>query len=151
MKLGDKIAMLRKKANLTQEELADSLNVTRQSVSRRESNEVYPDMNKIGKLADILETNCDYLLRDDVNESGEKVKLVSDNNKVEKYINRLIVTILSYFPLIGLIVGLISIKNEAKVKDNLLRKLMIVGIIISIIVTIFMVIFVICAIIYSIR
>lgn len=29
MKLGDKIAMLRKKANLTQEELADSLNVTR--------------------------------------------------------------------------------------------------------------------------
>ena len=111
MKLGDKIAMLRKKANLTQEELADSLNVTRQSVSRRESNEVYPDMNKIGKLADILETNCDYLLRDDVNESGEKVKLVSDNNKVEKYINRLIVTILSYFPLIGFIVGLISIKN----------------------------------------
>lgn len=108
-------------------------------------------MNKIGKLADILETNCDYLLRDDVNESGEKVKLVSDNNKVEKYINRLIVTILSYFPLIGFIVGLISIINEAKVKDNLLRKLMIVGIIISIIVTIFMVIFVICAIIYSIR
>lgn len=151
MKLGDKIAMLRKKANLTQEELADSLNVTRQSVSRRESNEVYPDMNKIGKLADILETNCDYLLRDDVNESGEKVKLVSDNNKVEKYINRLIVTILSYFPLIGFIVGLVSIKKEAKVKDNLLRKLMIVGIIISIIVTIFMVIFVICAILYSIR
>ena len=151
MKLGDRIAMLRKKANLTQEELADSLNFTRQSVSRRESNEVYPDMNKIGKLADILETNCDYLLKDDVNESGEKVKLVSDNNKVEKYINRLIVTILSYFPLIGFIVGLISIKNEAKVKDNLLRKLMIAGIIISIIVTIFMVIFVICAIIYSIR
>lgn len=151
MKLGDKIAMLRKKANLTQEELADALSVTRQSVSRWESNEVYPDMNKIGRLADILETNCDYLLRDDVNESGEKVKLVSDNNKVEKYINRLILTILSYFPFIGFIIGLFSIKNEAKVKDNLLRKLMIVGVIISTIVTIFIIIFVICAIIYSIK
>ena len=36
--------------------------------------EAYPDMNKIGKLADILGTNCDCLLRNDVTSDGEKNK-----------------------------------------------------------------------------
>ena len=35
--------------------------------------EAYPDMNKIGKLADILGTNCDRLLRNDVTSEGEKI------------------------------------------------------------------------------
>ena len=72
MGIGEKIAALRKKANLTQEELADVLNVIRQSVSRWEAGEPYPDMNKIGKLADILGTNCDCLLRNDVTSEGKK-------------------------------------------------------------------------------
>ena len=87
MSIGEKIAALRKKANLTQEELADVLNVTRQSVSRWEAGEAYPDMNKIGKLADILGTNCDYLLRNDVTSDGEKIKVVAETSRVEKYID----------------------------------------------------------------
>ena len=53
-------------------QLADVLNVIRQSVSRWEAGEPYPDMNKIGKLADILGTNCDCLLRNDVTSEGKK-------------------------------------------------------------------------------
>ena len=72
MSIGSKIADARKKQNLTQEQLAELLGVTRQSVSRWESDTVYPEMDKIIKLAEILNVNCDYLLKDHVSESGEQ-------------------------------------------------------------------------------
>lgn len=64
MNIGNKIAEARKKKNLTQEQLADLLKVTRQSISRWESNQTYPDMDNIVFLAEILEVSCDYLLTD---------------------------------------------------------------------------------------
>ena len=73
MTMGDKIAAARKKVNLTQEELAYILNVSRQSVSRWESGLAYPEMDKVVKLCNELAINCDYLLRDDVDECGVKV------------------------------------------------------------------------------
>lgn len=151
MSIGEKIARLRRKVNLTQEQLADALNVTRQSVSRWESGEAYPDINKIAKLADILETNCDYLLREDSNEEGEKVKIVAETSTVENYINRLILTILSFFPVFGFIVGFISFRKEEKRKDNLLKTLMLIGSIVSLILTLLLIAFVIAAIVYSIK
>lgn len=65
MSLGTKIQEARKKLNITQEQLADMLDVTRQSVSRWESDVVYPDMEKIVKLSNILEVSCDYLLKNE--------------------------------------------------------------------------------------
>lgn len=64
MNMGYKIAEARKKKNLTQEQLAQLLGVSRQSISRWESNQTYPDMDKIVFLAEILEVSCDYLLTD---------------------------------------------------------------------------------------
>lgn len=64
MSIGNKIADARKKKNLTQEQLADLLKVTRQSISRWESDQTYPDMDKIVFLAEILDVSCDYLLTD---------------------------------------------------------------------------------------
>lgn len=64
MNIGNKIAEARKKKNLTQEQLADLLKVTRQSISRWESNQTYPDMDNIVFLAEILDVSCDYLLTD---------------------------------------------------------------------------------------
>ena len=64
MNIGSKIAEARKKKHLTQEQLAELLNVSRQSISRWESNQTYPDMDKIVFLAEILEVSCDYLLTD---------------------------------------------------------------------------------------
>lgn len=64
MSVGNKIANARKMKNLTQEQLADLLNVTRQSISRWESNQTYPDMENIVFLAEILDVSCDYLLTD---------------------------------------------------------------------------------------
>ena len=66
MSIGSKLAQARKAANLTQEQLAERLGVTRQAVSRWESDAAYPETDNIVRTAQILEVSCDYLLRDDV-------------------------------------------------------------------------------------
>lgn len=71
MSLGNKLAEARKKQNLTQEQLAERLGVTRQAVSRWESGTAYPETDKIVRMAQILEVSCDYLLQDSVNETGK--------------------------------------------------------------------------------
>lgn len=65
MSFGTKLQDARIDKRLTQEQLAGLLNVTRQSVSRWESDVVYPDLAKIVKLSEILEVSVDYLLKND--------------------------------------------------------------------------------------
>ena len=66
MSIGSKLAQARKTANLTQEQLAERLGVTRQAVSRWESDAAYPETEKIVRMARLLNVSCDYLLRDDI-------------------------------------------------------------------------------------
>lgn len=69
MILADKIMNLRKKAGWSQEELANQLNVTRQSVSKWESAQSIPDLDKIICLSRIFEVSTDYLLKEELEES----------------------------------------------------------------------------------
>lgn len=71
MSLGNKLAAARRAKNLTQEQLAEKLEVTRQAVSRWESDAAYPETDKIVRMAQILEVSCDYLLQDGVDETGK--------------------------------------------------------------------------------
>ena len=73
MSLGNKLAEARRAKNLTQEQLAEKLEVTRQAVSRWESDTAYPETEKIVRMAQILEVSCDYLLQDGVDEKGKPV------------------------------------------------------------------------------
>ena len=66
MSIGNKLAEARKRQNLTQEQLAERLGVTRQAVSRWESDAAYPETDKIVRMARLLGVSCDYLLRDDI-------------------------------------------------------------------------------------
>ncbi len=68
MILADKIMNLRKKAGWSQEELANQLNVTRQSVSKWESAQSVPDLDKIIGLSRIFEVSTDYLLKEELEE-----------------------------------------------------------------------------------
>ena len=68
MILADKIMNLRKKAGWSQEELANQLNVTRQSVSKWESAQSIPDLDKVIQLSRIFEVSTDYLLKEEVEE-----------------------------------------------------------------------------------
>lgn len=72
MTLGDKLAKLRKENNYTQEQLADILGVSRQSVSKWESDIAYPETDKLIKLGELYNCSMDYLLKDDVEDGVEK-------------------------------------------------------------------------------
>ena len=64
MKIGEKIYSLRKKHNLSQEELANELNVSRQTVSKWEVGESCPDFDKIVPLCELFGISTEELLRD---------------------------------------------------------------------------------------
>ena len=63
MKLADRILELRKQKGLSQEQLADILGVSRQAVSKWESEQSVPDMDKIVLMSDCFEVTTDYLLK----------------------------------------------------------------------------------------
>lgn len=64
MNIGDKIQQLRKANNLSQEQLASQLDVSRQAVSKWELNESIPDTDKIIFLSKVFSVSTDYLLLD---------------------------------------------------------------------------------------
>lgn len=66
MILADKIARLRKKNGWSQEELAEKMNVSRQAVSKWESAQTVPDLEKILMLGDLFGVTTDYLLKDEI-------------------------------------------------------------------------------------
>lgn len=77
MNTGERIQRLRKENNMTQENLADYLQVSRQSISKWEQDISYPETDKLIKLAEIFKVSVDYLLRG-TNENNDK-----DNNKIQ--------------------------------------------------------------------
>lgn len=68
MILAEKIMNLRKKSGWSQEELADQLGISRQSVSKWESGASIPDLDKIIKMSDLFGVSTDYLLKDELEE-----------------------------------------------------------------------------------
>ena len=68
MIFADKLIELRKKNGWSQEELAEKVNVTRQSVYKWESVQSIPDLDKILFLAQIFGVTTDYLLKDEIEE-----------------------------------------------------------------------------------
>ena len=82
MILADKITRLRKQLGYSQEELAEKMNVSRQSVSKWESTNSIPDLNRVIMLADIFEVSTDYLLKDDI-EISEALNENKDSKTVQ--------------------------------------------------------------------
>ena len=64
--IGTRIAELRRQNGMSQEELADRLGISRQSVSKWESAQSVPDMNRILKMSDLFGVTTDFLLKDDM-------------------------------------------------------------------------------------
>ena len=59
--IGNRIKELRAKKNLTQQQLADEINITRVTIGRVESGLSTPSLRTLSRIADALETNVDYL------------------------------------------------------------------------------------------
>ena len=101
MTTGDKILNLRKDKNITQEQLADMLGVSRQSVSKWESNTAYPEIDKLIRMSEIFNVSTDYLLKD----NQEKNQDTISKNRINNYNNAtLIIAIILIF---GYVAGLL--------------------------------------------
>lgn len=78
MTTGEKLALLRKEKNITQEELADVLGVSRQSISKWEQDRAFPETEKLIKLSEIYNCSIDYLLKYEnkvIKEEKPKIKI----------------------------------------------------------------------------
>lgn len=71
MSLGNNISFLRKQKKLTQEQLADRMSVTRQTVSRWESDEVVPELDRLVEMCEIFACKLDALVREDLSDQSE--------------------------------------------------------------------------------
>ena len=63
MTVGDRIQSLRKSKGMSQEELADKVGVSRQAVSKWESEQATPDLEKVVIMSELFEVTTDYLLK----------------------------------------------------------------------------------------
>lgn len=70
MSLGDKLIDLRKKAGLSQEDVADKLGVSRQTVSKWEMDQTIPELIKVKLLSQLYNVSYDYLINES-NLSGD--------------------------------------------------------------------------------
>ncbi len=133
MILADKIIKLRKQFGWSQEELAEKINVSRQSVSKWEGANSIPDLNKIIKLGEIFGVSTDYLVKDEI-ESFEsisedvepgvvKITLEEANNYIDAIIKKsrlisrgVLIVLGSVIPLIFLLA--LSDGNSATITSN---------------------------------
>ncbi len=139
MIIGEKITKLRKEQNLTQEQLADILKVSRQSVSKWERNVAYPDIEKLIRISKIFECSLDYLLKDELEQMDVNLTAAKEDAGYDK-IRAAMLTYLSFPPIFGWIIGIVSLifqKNHMKNKIQI--SLTIIGMLFSLTCTILMI------------
>ncbi len=77
MNFSEKLLTLRKSKVLTQEQLAEQLNVSRQSISKWESGQAIPEVDKIVELSNIFDVTTDYLLKpSEIDELSVKTEII---------------------------------------------------------------------------
>ena len=110
MSLGQRLMELRKEKHLSQEEVAEQLNVTRQSVSKWETDQSTPDFDKILPICELFGISTEELITGEKsktiinNDSKEEIIYDSEENK-KKRIGGLAISILLYFVAVAWIVS----------------------------------------------
>jgi len=99
MNIADRIQNLRKLKGISQEELADKIGVSRQTVSKWESEQSIPDINRVVVLSDFFEVTSDYLLKGIEGNPHESEKRLELNANI-------FVLIATAFNFIGLLVAI---------------------------------------------
>ena len=135
MKFGDNLKLIRKNKKMSQEQLAEKMNVSRQSVSKWENGEAYPEMNNILELCKIFNCKINDLVHTDMSDINSLDKeiimnVVKFNDKKQKQVK----TLSNVIGLIGKIGGIVLkvaipfiilamilvpyVVNNVEIKDN---------------------------------
>lgn len=122
MNFGKKLLDTRKKANLSQEEIAEKLNITRQTVSKWESNETVPNINQVKLLAKIYKISLEELLN--YNKVDEEIESIikKTNTKTQDKINWTKVWSKKY-PVLETYQSKVNIKKYESDLNNILTEL----------------------------
>lgn len=119
MNLGNKIMTLRKKNNMSQEELAEKIGVTRQTISKWELEETSPDITQAKTLSNIFKVSLDELVSNDLN--SIIVEKVSNTEKLAGIIINILkvfgILILAFILLMVFLIIIFSIDND-RMRDN---------------------------------
>lgn len=119
MNLGNKIANLRKNNNLSQEELAEQIGVTRQTISKWELEETTPDIKQAKELSTIFNVSLDELTNNDIN--NVLIKKISNTEKLAEITIKIIKAI-GILLLIMFVIGIIGFIllnfNSLKIRDR---------------------------------
>lgn len=122
MKFGDKLMKLRKQNGYSQEELAEKLGVSRQSVSKWESNNTYPETDKIIQIANLFDCSMDDLINDKITDVESTLRKNKNN----------IYTV--WDSLLGFITNTVNMFSKMKFADGLkcVIEMIILGLLLSI-------------------
>lgn len=114
MTIGEKVQNLRKTNNLSQEQLAEKLLISRQAISKWELGESIPDTDKIISLSRIFKVSTDYILLNDIN-SDIKVSEMEPDSKLlnRQYSLKALLTITTGIIIIGLFMSIIALLTWA--------------------------------------
>ena len=94
MKLSDNLKRIRKDNNLSQEQLAEKLGVSRQAVSKWESGQSYPEMDKVLLICKLFNYNLDELMNENIKEVDEtKQSKININKYIDDFFNFITKTI----------------------------------------------------------
>jgi len=107
MKLSDNLKFIRKENNLSQEQLAEKLGVSRQAVSKWESGQSYPEMDKVLLICKLFNYNIDELM-------NENVKEVNENKESKSTVNKYIDDFFGYITKTVNMISSMSFKQKLK-------------------------------------
>jgi transcriptional regulator with XRE-family HTH domain len=111
MNLSNKIIELRSKNKLTQEELAEKLNVSRQTVSNWETGKCYPDIETLIIMSNKFNISLDELLKDNI-------KMVKEVDKKVKIASKL-KYVLAIVLIISILVGVFLVKSNVEANTKI--------------------------------
>ncbi|MCL2772954.1 MAG: helix-turn-helix domain-containing protein [Oscillospiraceae bacterium] len=110
MNLADKVQNLRREKQLSQEELAEKLDISRQSVSKWESGLAMPEIDKLIMLSEIFGVTTDYLLKSDESfhpDSSNTLNISNDEDISEKEEMKRLLYLMKF----GMIISLLSVSS----------------------------------------
>ncbi len=114
MTISEKLYKLRKQSGLSQEELAEKLNVSRQAISKWETGTSIPESDKLISISNFFEVSLDYLLKDEAEDYNRQRKVIEQKKETDSRIRWLAGIITCISGIVCLIIwGLISMLKPA--------------------------------------
>jgi len=140
MSLGENLQFLRKKENITQEQLAEQLNVSRQSVSKWESDSAYPEMDKLLQLCNLFHCSMDDLVQKEISQVYIEDKADYDNhfNEFSKYVSLAVGIILFGLSVMNLIYGINYFFPNEIIKEDLCSMFFLIFVVIGVAILVLM-------------